>query len=146
MGAWDLCPELLRGQKQRLTIARAFFKDPRILIVDEATSAIDAASEKLIWDALEKLRIGRSTLIIAHRLSTIINADKIIVLDDGEIVEMVLTMSSCSTGAFTTICICSSSRWHYRCRRRRSLVPVEVGLVTALVPMLIQSLLGASQS
>ena len=75
------------GQKQRLTIARAFLKDPRILILDEATSNLDSDSERLIKDALDKLMIGRTTIIIAHRLSTIINSDKILVLHQGVISE-----------------------------------------------------------
>lgn len=75
------------GQRQRLSIARAVFKDPSILILDEATSALDTESEKSVQDALNKLMEGRTTLVIAHRLSTIKEADEIIILQDGRIVE-----------------------------------------------------------
>lgn len=75
------------GEKQRLSIARALLKDPRLLVLDEATSNLDATSEYLIQKALETLLQGRTSLIIAHRLSTILSADKILVLDKGEIVE-----------------------------------------------------------
>ena len=75
------------GQKQRLAIARAILKNPRILILDEPTSALDARSEKLVTEALEKLMAGRTTFIIAHRLSTVRKANKILVIDKGEIKE-----------------------------------------------------------
>lgn len=75
------------GQRQRLSIARAVFKNPTILILDEATSALDTESEKSVQDALNKLMQGRTTLVIAHRLSTIKEADEIIILQDGKIVE-----------------------------------------------------------
>ncbi len=75
------------GQKQRIAIARALLKDPAILIFDEATSSLDTESEKLVQDALNRLKENRTTFIIAHRLSTVINSDKIVVLEDGEIIE-----------------------------------------------------------
>ena len=74
------------GQKQRLSIARAFLKDAPILILDEPTAALDAVSERLVFDALRRLRAGRTTFVIAHRLSTVRNADRIIVLDQGRMV------------------------------------------------------------
>jgi ABC-type multidrug transport system fused ATPase/permease subunit len=75
------------GQKQRIALARAFLRSPDILVLDEPTSALDAKSEQLIKDSLRKLMAGRTTIIIAHRLSTIREADKILVLDGGRIVE-----------------------------------------------------------
>jgi subfamily B ATP-binding cassette protein MsbA len=75
------------GQKQRMAIARAVYKNPPILILDEATSALDTHSEKLVQDAINKLMENRTSLVIAHRLSTIQRADKIIVIQHGEIAE-----------------------------------------------------------
>ena len=76
------------GQRQILSFARALLADPRILILDEATSSVDTATEKIIDSALDHLMHGRTTFVIAHRLSTIVNADKIVVMDQGQIVEM----------------------------------------------------------
>jgi ABC-type multidrug transport system fused ATPase/permease subunit len=79
--------KLSGGQRQRVAIARAILADPRILVLDEATSSLDSESESLIQDGLRSLRQGRTTFVIAHRLSTIRSADQILVVEHGEIVE-----------------------------------------------------------
>ena len=79
--------KLSAGQKQRIAIARAVLKDPPVLILDEATSALDTESESLVKEALDRLTVSRTTLVIAHRLSTVRDADRVMVLEDGRIVE-----------------------------------------------------------
>ena len=75
------------GQRQRIAIARAILKDPPLLLLDEATSALDAESERAVQQALDRLMVGRSTLVIAHRLATVLKADRILVIDQGKLVE-----------------------------------------------------------
>jgi ATP-binding cassette subfamily B protein len=79
--------QLSGGQKQRVAIARAVLKNPRLLVLDEATSALDAESEHLVKEALDRLMKGRTTLVIAHRLSTVMDADRVLVMDGGRIVQ-----------------------------------------------------------
>src|SRR5205814_5151466 len=75
------------GERQRIAIARALLKDPPILVLDEATSSLDAESEAMVQEALDRLMKGRTTFVIAHRLATVVHADRIIVLKNGHIAE-----------------------------------------------------------
>ena len=80
--------KLSGGEKQRIAIARAILRDPRLLILDEATSSLDVETESLLREALEKLMAGRTSFIIAHRLYTVEKASRVVVLDNGRIVEV----------------------------------------------------------
>ena len=75
------------GQRQRLALARALVRDAPILLLDEATSALDAENERLVQKALDEAMIGRTTLVIAHRLATVLSADRIVVMEDGRVVD-----------------------------------------------------------
>jgi ABC-type multidrug transport system fused ATPase/permease subunit len=77
--------DVSQGERQRLAIARALLADPRLLILDEATSSLDSQNEALIQEALERLLRGRTSFVIAHRLSTVIRADKIVVMEEGRV-------------------------------------------------------------
>ena len=114
--------KLSGGQRQRVSIARAVLADPRILILDEATSSLDSESEAYIQQGLKYLMEGRTTFVIAHRLSTIRQADQILVVEAGKIVERGKHEELLAAEAATTICIRASMGWRRTCswlRERR---------------------------
>jgi ATP-binding cassette subfamily B protein len=98
------------GERQRLTIARALIKDPRIIILDEATSSLDAESEGLVQDALERLMKNRTTFVIAHRLSTVVNADLIVVLKDGRVAESGSHRELLKRGGYYSVLVARQTR------------------------------------
>ena len=112
--------KLSGGQRQRLSIARALLAEPRILILDEATSSLDSESEAMIQAGLAKLMEGRTTFVIAHRLSTIRRADQILVVEQGRIVERGITQSCLHWAAATTISTHASTDWKKTCSSRQA--------------------------
>ena len=96
--------KLSGGQKQRIAIARALVTEPRILLLDEATSALDTESERLVQEAIDRCKVGRTTIIVAHRLSTVKDADQICVVSGGAIVDTGVHDELCETSeAYKTL-------------------------------------------
>jgi len=106
------------GERQRITIARALLKDPPILILDEATSSLDAESEALVQDALDHLMKGRTTFVIAHRLATVVHADRIIVLKEGQIHESGTHEQLIRARGYYAALVARQTRWFDPQRRR----------------------------
>ena len=117
--------KLSQGQRQRVAIARALCKDPALVILDEATSSLDAASEALIKAALANLLRERTAFIIAHRLSTIFGADRIIVMQAGAIVQM---------GTHAELLTDKSGLYHQLCKRQFALSEIQGASRAVLLP------------
>ena len=121
---------LSQGQRQLLSIARAILADPAILILDEATSSVDTRTEARIQKALLRLMAGRTSFVIAHRLSTIRDADQVLVIDDGQIVERGTHQELLDRAASTTTCTSANQagrRDRIRCRQIDQLVSGLMG-------------------